>query len=108
MTTINIGIQEVAEDALAEAILKHGAIKGCAVVMDVKTGAIKAMANLGFDAEGNLVENFNYAIASSTEPGSTMKLASTLAMLETGKVDLKTSVDLNGGKLISIIKDERF
>jgi cell division protein FtsI (penicillin-binding protein 3) len=98
VTTINIGIQEVTEDALAEAILKHGAIKGCAVVMDVKTGAIKAMANLGFDAEGNLVENFNYAIASSTEPGSTMKLASTLAMLETGKVDLKTSVDLNGGE----------
>lgn len=98
VTTLNIGIQEVAEDALAEAILKHGAVKGCALVMDVKTGAIKAMANLGFDEDGNLVENFNYAIASSTEPGSTLKLASTLALLESGKVDLKTAVDLNGGE----------
>ena len=56
------------------------------------------MANLGFDEDGNLVENFNYAIASSTEPGSTLKLASTLALLESGKVDLKTAVDLNGGE----------
>ncbi|MBK7231900.1 MAG: peptidoglycan glycosyltransferase [Saprospiraceae bacterium] len=97
-TTIDIGIQEVAEEALSEAILNHGAQKGCAVVMDVKTGAIKAIANLGLDASGQIVEDFNYALGYSTEPGSTMKLASVAAMLEEGKVDLKTAVQLNGGE----------
>lgn len=97
-TTIDIGIQEVAEEALAEAIRNHAAEKGCAVVMDVKTGAIKAIANLGFDAQGELTENFNYAMGYSTEPGSTLKLASVAAMLEEGSVDLKSPVNLNGGE----------
>ncbi|MBK9270173.1 MAG: transpeptidase family protein [Saprospiraceae bacterium] len=97
-TTIDVGIQEVAEEALSEAIVKHGAQKGCAVVMEVKTGAIKAIANLGFDQMGELVEDFNYALGYSTEPGSTMKLASVAAMLEEGAVDLKTPVQLNGGE----------
>lgn len=97
LTTINIEIQEVAENALAEAILDHHAEKACAIVMEVKTGAIKAIANLGFDEQGELSENFNYAIGNSTEPGSTLKLASVAAMMEEQKVDLHTPVDLNGG-----------
>lgn len=97
-TTIDIGIQEVAEDALAEAIQYHAAEKGCALVMNVKTGAICAIANLGFDESGELTENFNYALAYSTEPGSTMKLASVAAMLEGGGLDLKTPVQLSGGE----------
>lgn len=97
VTTINIGIQEVAEESLYEYMEKHLADKGCAIVMETKTGAIKAVANLGRNEFGELTEDYNYAIAHSTEPGSTMKLASTLAMLETGKVDVKSSVDLNGG-----------
>lgn len=97
VTTINIGIQEVAEESLYEYMEKHLADKGCAIVMETKTGAIKAVANLGRNEFGELTEDYNYAIAHSTEPGSTMKLASTLAMLETGKVDVKSGVDLNGG-----------
>ncbi|MBK8244077.1 MAG: transpeptidase family protein [Saprospiraceae bacterium] len=97
VTTINVGIQEVAEEALAEALTKHNADKGCAVVMEVKTGAIKAIANLGKNPAGEYVEDFNYAVGLSTEPGSTMKLASTLALLDDGHVDLKTPVDINGG-----------
>ena len=97
VTTLNIGIQEVAQEALAEAMLTHNADKACAVVMDVKTGAICAIANLGRSESGELVENYNYAVGYSSEPGSTLKTASTLAMLEEGAVNLKTPVSLGNG-----------
>ncbi|MDQ3141332.1 MAG: transpeptidase family protein [Bacteroidota bacterium] len=97
ITTINVSIQEVAEEALGEAILNHQAKKGCAVVMEVATGQIKAIANLGLNAQGNLVEDYNYAVAHSTEPGSTLKTASTLAMLDFGKVNLKTAINITNG-----------
>lgn len=98
VTTINIEIQEAVENALASAIQYHTAEKACAIVMEVKTGAIKAIANLGYDQDGILNENYNYAVATSTEPGSTLKLASVAAMLEEGKANLHTGVDLNYGQ----------
>ncbi|HMX89250.1 MAG: PASTA domain-containing protein [Saprospiraceae bacterium] len=97
MTTLNMEIQEVAEKSLQEAIETHHAEKGCAIVMEVRTGAIKAIANLGYDNNGLLAENFNYAVGNSTEPGSTLKLASVAAMMEEQRVDLHTPIDLNGG-----------
>ncbi len=97
ITTINPAIQEVAELALEEAIVKHQAENGCAIVMEVATGAIKAIANLGWDANGSIAENYNYAIGKSTEPGSTFKLASLIALLEEGTVDTSSLVNLNGG-----------
>lgn len=97
VTTINTDIQETAELALEEAIIEHHAERGCAIVMEVKTGAIRAIANLGFDEQNLLSENFNYAIGNSTEPGSTLKLASVAAMMEENKVDVHTPIDLNGG-----------
>ncbi|MEO6189117.1 MAG: penicillin-binding protein 2, partial [Saprospiraceae bacterium] len=97
VTTINMDIQEVAENALYESLVEHHAEKACAIVMEVKTGAIKAIANLGFDEQGNIGENFNLAIGNSTEPGSTLKLASVAAMLEENKVNIHTPVNLNGG-----------
>ncbi|HEX5625921.1 MAG TPA: penicillin-binding transpeptidase domain-containing protein, partial [Saprospiraceae bacterium] len=110
VTTLNPGIQEIAELALHEAMEKHQAEKGCAIVMDVATGAIKAIANLSWNDRGELVEEYNYAIGYSSEPGSTFKLASVLAMLETGKVDTTSMVDLNGGSCRfydRIMKDSR-
>ncbi|MFZ1255515.1 MAG: penicillin-binding transpeptidase domain-containing protein, partial [Saprospiraceae bacterium] len=64
---------------------------------DVATGAIKAIANLSWNENQELIESYNFAIAKSSEPGSTFKLASLLAMLEDGKIDTTTAVDLNGG-----------
>jgi len=96
-TTIDIGIQEVAELALEESIRTHLAESGCAIVMEVETGAIKAIANLAWSPEGDLVEDYNYAIAKSTEPGSTMKLASLLALISEAGVDTSAAVDLQGG-----------
>ncbi len=56
------------------------------VLMEVKTGKVKAIANLSRDENGNYEEDYNYAIGESTEPGSTFKLASMIALLEDGHV----------------------
>lgn len=96
-TTVDVGIQEVVELALEDCIRTNLAESGCAIVMEVETGAIKAIANLGWTKDGELVEDYNYAIAKSTEPGSTMKLASLLALLTVSQVDTSTLVDLQGG-----------
>ena len=97
LTTIDIDIQDVAEGSLLKAVRDNNADYGVAVVMDVKTGAIRAMANLGRTKKGNIWETYNHAVGSSTEPGSTFKLASIMALLEDGKIDLKDSVDLEQG-----------
>ncbi|MBP8725391.1 MAG: transpeptidase family protein [Saprospiraceae bacterium] len=97
ITTINPGIQEVAELALSEALHKHQAEGGCAIVMEVETGAIKAIANLQRNPEGTFTEVYNYAVAHSTEPGSTFKLAALLALVDGAGVDTSAAVDLMGG-----------
>jgi cell division protein FtsI (penicillin-binding protein 3) len=100
VTTIDINLQDIAENALAKAVVRHKAESGVAILMDVKTGAIKAMANLGWSKDGKLLETYNHAIGSATEPGSTFKTASMLALLEDGYVDLEDSIDLEQGVTI--------
>jgi cell division protein FtsI (penicillin-binding protein 3) len=77
-------------------MIKNEAQNGVAMVMEVKTGKIKAIANLGKISEGVYRENLNYAIT-PTEPGSTFKLVTLLSALEDGKVSLNSTVDLEGG-----------
>jgi cell division protein FtsI (penicillin-binding protein 3) len=77
-------------------MVENEAQHGCAIVMEVKTGKIKAIANLGRASHGNYFEDYNYAITPS-EPGSTFKLATMLTVLEDKKASLNTPVDLNGG-----------
>lgn len=99
VTTIDVNIQDVTEAALLRALEKHNADHGTAIVMEVATGKIKAMANLGRDAEGGLYyEKYNYAIGESAEPGSTMKLASLMVALERGDVRLTDSIDIERGQ----------
>ncbi|TNE66213.1 MAG: PASTA domain-containing protein [Bacteroidetes bacterium] len=86
VTTLDINIQDVAERALLDACKAHEADHGCAVVMEVKTGAIRAIANIGRIEEG-WWEKYNYAVGERVEPGSMFKLASFMAMLEDGFVD---------------------
>lgn len=86
VTTLDINIQDVAENALLNACRKHDADHGCAIVMEVKTGAIRAMANIGKTPEG-WWETYNYAVGERVEPGSMFKLASFMAMLEDGHLD---------------------
>jgi len=98
VTTINIDVQDVAEQSLLNALEKHKAEYGCVIVMKVKTGEIKAIANLKRTEEGKFFENYNYAIGEHSEPGSTFKLASILAGLEDGLFKLSDSVDTENGR----------
>ena len=76
ITTIDIALQDVAENALLTQLRKHEADHGTVVVMEVATGKVKAIANLGRTEDGDYQESYNYAIGESTEPGSTFKLPS--------------------------------
>ncbi len=96
VSTIDVFIQEVTEKALMNMMVKNEAQTGVAIVMEVKTGKIKAIANLGKVGEGKYAEDLNYAIT-PTEPGSTFKLGSLLSALEDGKVNLNSRVNLEGG-----------
>lgn len=110
VTTINIDIQEVAERALKRQLSLNRAHHGCAVLMEVKTGEIKAIVNLT-DTLGTYVEDYNYAVGESTEPGSTFKLASLITAMEDGYVDLEDTVNTGNGVFQYYdftIKDDNF
>ena len=94
--TIDTYIQEITENALLDMLIKNEAEYGCAIVMETKTGKIKAIANLGRTVSGNYFENLNYAITPS-EPGSTFKLVSLMALMEDNKISLNNMVDLEKG-----------
>jgi cell division protein FtsI (penicillin-binding protein 3) len=96
VSTIDVFIQEVTENALMKMMIKNEATSGVAMVMEVKTGKIKAIANLGKISEGVYREDLNYAMT-PTEPGSTFKLVTLLSALEDGKVTLNSRVNLEGG-----------
>lgn len=97
VTTIDIGLQDVAESALLQQLQKHKADHGCAVLMEVSTGKVRAIANLGRTTTGRYIEKYNYAIGEATEPGSTFKLASMIVALEDGVVKLTDSIDTGKG-----------
>lgn len=97
MTTIDPEIQDIAEYALLEGLEKSQGSKGTAIVMEVETGAIVAIANLGGGNGAGYDEDYNYAVGFSSEPGSTFKLASVIALLEDDGAELTTTVDLGGG-----------
>ncbi len=110
LTTINIDLQDVAETALEKQLVKHNAHHGVAVLMEVKTGDIKALANLEIGEDGNYHELYNYAVGESTEPGSTFKLASFIAALEDGVIDLDDTIDTGDGSVRyydKVIRDTR-
>ena len=77
LTTIDVNIQDIAENALLKSMLENEADHGTCIVMEVATGKIKAIANLGKRSEAEYWEDLNYAIRAS-EPGSTFKLATLL------------------------------
>ncbi len=83
-TTLDVHMQEITENALMKMMVSSQAEHGCAIVMEVKTGKIKAIANLGQRPDGSYWEDYNYAL-STTEPGSTIKLATLLSVLSEGK-----------------------
>ena len=93
VSTIDINMQDVAETALRKGLQRHNAHHGTAVVMEVATGEIKAIVNLGKNEYGNYQELYNYALGESIEPGSTFKLMTYMAMFEDGKLQLTDSIN---------------
>ncbi len=98
VTTIDLNLQDVAENALMNQLSAHNAEMGCAVLMEVSTGHIKAIANLRRNDAGEYSEDYNFVLGYRSEPGSTFKLASVMAALEDGLIDLDDTVDTYGGK----------
>lgn len=96
-STLDVNLQDVASRALRRKLEEHQAEKGTVVVMEVATGAVKAMVNLSRGKSGVYHEQFNLAVGESSEPGSTFKLASLIALLEDGLIRLDDTIDTGSG-----------
>lgn len=97
ISTIDVYIQDIAHHALLKQLEYYQADHGCVVVMETKTGEVKAISNLGRDEDGTYFETQNYAVAESTEPGSTFKLIDLIALLDDKKIDTSKVYDTQGG-----------
>ena len=97
VSTIDINIQDIAHHALLGQLEKYNAEHGCVIVMETKTGEVKAISNLGRTSEGKYYERLNYAIGESHEPGSTFKLMSMVVALEDKVIDTNTVIDTEKG-----------
>jgi len=98
ITTINVKLQDIAESALYKQLKETNSEWATAILMEVETGEIKAVANLGLE-NGDYYENYNYALghAGCYEPGSTFKLVSLMAAMEDGLVDTSNVFDTGNG-----------
>ncbi len=99
ISSINVNVQDIAHHALLEQLEKYKADHGCVVVMEVATGEIKAISNLGRNSKGNYTERYNYAVGERHEPGSTFKLMAMVAVLEDRVIDSDYLVDTEKGRL---------
>ena len=97
ISTININIQDIAHHALLKQMEHYEAEHGSVIVMEVKTGEVKAVSNLGRTSNGTYYEKFNYAIWESIEPGSTFKTIAMTVALEDKVIDTSTVVDTQNG-----------
>ena len=96
-STIDISIQDIVEKALTDKLKELDARLGITIVMEVKTGEIKAITNMERVRLGVYAETMNHAVADVIEPGSTFKVAAMMVALEDGVVDPKTPVDVGKG-----------
>lgn len=99
ISTIDVYIQDIAHHALLKQLEYYSADHGCVVVMETKTGHIKAISNLGRAEDGSYYETQNYAIMESHEPGSTFKLMDLIAVLDDKKADTGTVYNSFGGEI---------
>ncbi len=99
-TTLDVNIQDIAENSLLKMMETSGSLYGTCIIMETKTGKIKAIANLGRRPDGSYWEDDNYALR-VTEPGSTIKLVTLLAVLEKGTSKLNDLVEVgNTGQMV--------
>jgi len=99
ISTLNVNIQDIAHHALLGQLEKFEAEHGTVVVMETKTGEVKAISNLKRNSKGKYSEQLNHAVGESHEPGSTFKLMVMVAALEDKAIDSSTVVDTEKGVL---------
>lgn len=105
ITTLDVNIQDIAETSLMNMMDQSDSRYGTCIVMETKTGKIKAMANLGRRPDGTYDEDYNYAML-TTEPGSTFKLATLLSVLSEGKTSINDLVEVGStGKAFVGVRD---
>ena len=97
ISTIDVYIQDIAHHALLKQLEFYQADHGCVVVMETRTGEVKAISNLGRADDGTYYETQNYAVAESHEPGSTFKLIDLIALLDDKKIDTSTVFNTGDG-----------
>lgn len=97
-TTLDIDLQDIADRALRRNIAEEtDIVGGCVAILEVETGAVRAMVNLKKDKNGNFRETFNYATGRPAEPGSVFKAVTLTTLLEDGKVQLEDRLKTNHG-----------
>ena len=107
-TTLDINIQDIADKALRRNMAdEEDIVGGCVVVMDVETGAIRAMVNLQKDKRGEFREVFNMAAGRPAEPGSVFKAVTMTTLLEDGKIELEDKIATNHGVMSDMPKVNR-
>lgn len=97
VSTIDVGMQDICESALRQKMQELSASMGVVVLMEVKTGNVKAIVNLQRYDDGNFYEARNYALASLMEPGSTFKTASIMVGIDDGYIKVTDWVETGGG-----------
>ncbi|SKA00968.1 cell division protein FtsI (penicillin-binding protein 3) [Chitinophaga eiseniae] len=97
VTTLDVNMQDIVETALMNMMVQNEAAHGTCILMEVKTGKIKAIANLGRQPDGSYWEDMNYALQVG-EPGSTFKLATVISVLEDKFATMNTMVNMDGGR----------
>ena len=104
ITTIDVDIQHIADQALRRQLTEQRAIWGTAMVMEVATGDILALVNLGETSErsGVYIEKENYALSRRMEPGSTFKLAALLALVDDCDVPITKKYDTFHGRAVRV------
>lgn len=100
VSTIDVYIQDIAHHALLKQLESYEADHGCVVVMETKTGEVKAISNLGRDSQGNYYEKLNYAVGESHEPGSTFKLVDLIALLDDEMIDTSAVFNSFNGTIV--------
>jgi len=97
ITTIDVGMQDIAEKALVDELKEINANVGVAILMEVKTGEVKAIVNMTKGSDGIYREVKNNAVSDMMEPGSTFKTASIMVALEDGYITPDQEVDTKNG-----------
>jgi len=99
VTTLDANLMDIVESSLRERLIATQADWGCCILMETKTGKIKAISNLDSDPDGNYYEKENHAVK-RVEPGSTFKTISLMAVLDDGKMEIDDTIRVyrNGWK----------